>query len=105
MKQVAPETDDKTRAYLTRLAQGVRKRANLPRGLNVVVVVTDPDGAWVGVSSTADDHYTGRILAAAITGADMRRHPPTVILLTDDDVEAMVAAARRLAKRERAVLP
>ncbi|HKY40739.1 MAG TPA: hypothetical protein VJN18_32615 [Polyangiaceae bacterium] len=73
---------DNKRAQLVRLAEGVRKRAKLPAGFNLVVVVTDPNGDWVGVSSSADDDYTARILTAALEGADKRSHRNATIEAT-----------------------
>jgi hypothetical protein len=68
------KADDALRAELVRLAQAKRESVTLPPGYHAVLVVTDPDGAWVGVSSTAPDDYTARILEAALSGEGFRRH-------------------------------
>lgn len=67
--------DEALRQELVDLARAKREAIDIPPGYNAVLVVTDPDGAWVGVSSTADDEYTARILRAALTGADLKHHP------------------------------
>lgn len=67
-------SDAVMRATLVGMAQAIRDKAQPPEGFNVVVVVTDPDGDWCGVSSTADDAYTARLLFAALHGADLRKH-------------------------------
>lgn len=75
---------DEARAELVRVAAAARKRAKLPPGHHIVVVVTDPNGDWCGVSSSADDGYTARLLTAALSGADLRRHPNAPIDTTLD---------------------
>jgi hypothetical protein len=67
-------TERTLRQELVDLAKAKRESVSLPPGYNAVLVVTDPEGAWVGVSSTADDDYIARILTAALTGADLKRH-------------------------------
>ncbi len=68
--------DNARRTELVELAQGIRDTAILPPGFNVAVVVTDQNGDWVGVSSTADDSYTAQLLRSALEGADLRSHAP-----------------------------
>lgn len=67
-------TDPVMRTTLVKMAQAIRDSAQLPAGFNVVVVVTDPEGDWCGVSSTSADAYTARLLFAALHGADLRKH-------------------------------
>jgi ATP-dependent phosphoenolpyruvate carboxykinase len=51
-----------------------------PEGAQVVVVVTDFCGNWVGVSSNVDPHRTEALLQAALDGAD--RQDPEIIETT-----------------------
>ena len=67
-------TDDDLRSELVKLAAAKRDSVAMPPGYHAVLVVTDPEGAFVGVSSTADDDYTARILHAALTGDELKRH-------------------------------
>jgi hypothetical protein len=76
---------DERRAQLVSLATAARKRAKLPSGFQIAVVVTDENGDWVGVSSSADDDYTARLLTAALDGADLRKHPNDPIETTHQE--------------------
>ena len=75
------------RERLVRAAEAIRGRAKLSPGYHVVVVVTDPGGEWCGVSSSADDEYTTRMLTAALHGADAKRHTKEPIETTLSFVE------------------
>ncbi len=69
-------TDAEQRAELVALATAMKKqvRSSLPAGYNAVIVVTDVDGSWCGVSSTADTSYTEALLHSALHGASLKLH-------------------------------
>lgn len=67
-----------TREEAAKLALDIRRRADIPYGAEVVVVVTDAEGAWVGVSSTESSGRTSAILEAALRGAGYRTHADVI---------------------------
>lgn len=82
-----------TREELEVLAQNYRSKIDLPPGCNVVVVVTDESGKWVGVSGSADFSYTQRMLQSALSGADLQ-------FATDSAFEELHVLARKVADGE-----
>ena len=48
------------------------------RFVELVVVVTDAEGTWVGVASTVHQRRTADVLRAALHGADRRDHPEII---------------------------
>lgn len=62
------------RDALVRIAQRGIDRAEIPEGHDAVMVVTDPHGAWVGVSATCDARFLRVLLESALANVDERRH-------------------------------
>lgn len=62
------------------LAERYRRSLNTAPGTDVVVLITDYEGEFVGVSSTEDDARTRDILEAALRGAEHRAHPNANII-------------------------
>ena len=69
-----------TREKLIRLAEDILRMAStkilsskrVPYGVRLVVVLTDANGEWVGVSSNTNPMDVKAILTAALHGADRR---------------------------------
>ena len=57
-----------------------------PRGAEVVVVVTDTAGEWVGVAATTPHRRTLAILDSALHGADYQSHAQVIDMETETDV-------------------
>ena len=76
-----------TRERLIALAEDIVRMAStkifrskrVPYGVRLVVVVTDANGEWVGVSSNTNPVDVEAILGAALRGAD-RRSATRVVL-------------------------
>ena len=73
--------DEAARDELVAIATKIRNSAKLPAGYNAVIVVTDENGAWCGVSSTSDPDYTKKLLNSALLGADCETHAEPVIVV------------------------
>jgi hypothetical protein len=65
-QDIRPMSNDAVLEKMAGIARAIRDKAQAPDGYDVVVVVTDPDGKWVGLGSTVDPAYTDRVLFAAL---------------------------------------
>jgi hypothetical protein len=69
-KQLKPPTREELVAY----AKGVVDATSLPIGVRMVVVITDEEGAFVGVASSTSPEDTHGMLACAAKKEDMVVH-------------------------------
>lgn len=69
------------REHLVEIAQRIATSSGtrVPTGGRIVVIVTDEAGSFVGVGSNTNNDDVGRILRAALFGADRKNHPETII--------------------------
>ena len=72
-------TPDAIRAHLAKVAQDSADEIDIPvnflvKGARIVVIVTDQEGAFVGVGSNTTPDDTRNIIRCAHDGDDLRVH-------------------------------